>query len=45
MSPCPAKFSASQIASTAGATRRVPSGVSSWYVQVLRNFPTHSPPV
>jgi len=42
---CPAIRSASQIAATAGATCWVPSAVRCWYVTVLRNFPTQSPPV
>ena len=43
--PCPSIRSASQIASMVGAIARVPSSVRRCQVTVLRNLPTHRPPV
>ena len=45
VSAWPLKNSASEMAAAAGAIRLVPSSVRRWYVTVLRNFPTQSPPL
>lgn len=42
---CPAKFSIAQSREQYSPIIAVASGLTSWYVQVLRNLPTHSPPV